>query len=303
MVLKQRKILHFTPSVLLNLALLIFVSSDSDIVSHYTNFVYKKCRDEARIPQNLVSSLLQELVKKSSETKFYETVMGDDTFSVSGVFQCRMDLTDDHCHTCILNAIPRLSCGSNFLARVQLKGCYLSLQPKPEPKPELDLVHEGGKINGRALVSTTFLQEDYLQHKKCGQRRARFHSWEEVLNAVFEAIVGCVMSSRDGHCVTKLEGVYAMGQCEGSLERCECGKCVNNAFQVARDECRGSDSGEIYLENCFVSFSDNESNEENDVAGGSAKSVAIVVGVGAALALLSAICYCIRSSTRKHDDW
>ncbi|KAI3757226.1 hypothetical protein L6452_04760 [Arctium lappa] len=303
MVSKRRKILHFTPLILVNLALLIFVSSNSDTVSLHTNFVYKKCRNETHLPQDLVSSLLEELVEKSSESKFYQTTTGDDAFAVSGVFRCRTDLTNDECHACILNAVPRLSCGSILLARVQLEGCYLSLQPEPE----LDPVPEGGRINSRALVSTTFVQKDYLQHKKCSGRRARFEGLEELRNTAFEATVGCVMSSRDGYCVTTHEGIYAMGQCEGSLGKCECGKCVDNAFQVARDECWGSDSGEVYLENCFVSFSDNESNvgdnssRGKNIGGGSAKLVAIVVGVGVALALLSAICYCIRSSTRKHD--
>ncbi|KAJ9545934.1 hypothetical protein OSB04_025641, partial [Centaurea solstitialis] len=311
MMSKQRKIVRFTPLILLNLSLLIFVSSNPDTVSHYTDFVYKKCRNETRLPENLVSSLLQELVEKSSESKFYQMTMGDNTFMVSGVFQCRMDLTNDQCHTCILTILPRLPCGSILLARVQLRGCYLSLQlePESEPEPELDPVpEEGGRINSRALASTTFVQKDYLQHKKCGLRRVGFEGLEEIMYAAFEAVIGCAMSGGDGHCVTTLEGIYAMGQCEGNLGKCECGKCVDSAFQVARDECWGSDSGEVYLENCFVSFSDDESNQgdrnfsrEHDIGGGSAKLVAIVVGVGVAIALLSTVCYCIRSSTRKRD--
>nr|GEW75226.1 Gnk2-like domain-containing protein [Tanacetum cinerariifolium] len=118
------------------------------------------------------------------------------------------------------------------------------------------------------------------------------------------------MSSGIGHCETTHEGMYAMGQCAGSLEECECGECASNAFQVAQDECWGSDSGEVYLENCFINFHDNQPNQGgrgssqgNSIGGGSGKVAAMVIGVGVALALLSTICYCIISSRKKRDDW
>ncbi|KAD4583992.1 hypothetical protein E3N88_21593 [Mikania micrantha] len=181
------------------------VSSNSDQVSRYTDFVYMKCRNETRLPQSLVSSLLQELVEKSTVSKFYQTSTGDDTFAVSGKFQCRHDLTINDCHDCIVKT-----------------------------------------------------------------------------------------------------GMYAMGQCVGSLEECECGACVSNAFQVAQDECWGSDSGEVYLQNCFISYSDYKPQEAGGnsyqgkgVGGGSAKIAALVVGAGVALGLLSTLCYCIKSSARK----
>ncbi|PWA47489.1 gnk2-like domain-containing protein [Artemisia annua] len=180
-------------------------------------------RNGTHIPKNLVSSLLQELVEKSKTSKFYQTSTGDDTFAVSGIFQCRGDLANENCHDCILNTITKLSCASGgSLARVQLKG--------------------------------------YFQHKKCGERRSWFEGLQEVRDAAFELVTKCVMSSHIGHCETTHEGMYGMGQCAGSLEECECGECVSNAFQVAQDECWGSDSGEVYLENCFINFRDNQPN-------------------------------------------
>ncbi|KAK9075073.1 hypothetical protein SSX86_003392 [Deinandra increscens subsp. villosa] len=300
MVSQPRKNLHFTPRILLEFTLLILVSSTIDPVSRYTDFVYKKCRTETHIPQTLVSSLLQELVEKSSKSKFYRITIGDDTFVASGKFQCRHELTVNDCHDCVVNTLTRLTCSSGSLARVQLKGCFLTLEPEPEPEPD------GEKIGNKDLI---VVQKDYLQHKECGEKK---YSWtaglEEVRDAVFETVVVCVTTSGIGYCDTRNEGIYAMGQCDWSLRACECGECVSNAFQVARDECSGSDSGEVYLENCFISFSDyqphvtrGDSSQGKGVGGGSAKVAAMVIGVGIALGLLSTLCYCIRSSRRKQE--
>ncbi|KAL4557489.1 hypothetical protein LXL04_035669 [Taraxacum kok-saghyz] len=293
MVSKQRKTIPFNPSILLNFTVLILVSSNSNTSSHYTDFVYKKCRNEAHLPQNLVSSLIQELVEKSAESKFYQTTTGDDTFAVSGMYQCRRDLTTNNCHDCIVNILPRLSCDLGLLARVQLKGCSISLEPEPD------------RIDNRVLIG---FQNNNLQHKKCGERRHVFDGLEEVKDAAFEVIARCVMSSGDRHCEMSHGWIHVVAQCDMIMEECQCGECVSNAFQVAQDECWESVSGEVYMENCFVNFSDDQPTEgggnfsqEHNIGGGSAKVVAMVVGIGVALALLSALCYCVRSSRRKHD--
>ncbi|CAI9301980.1 unnamed protein product [Lactuca saligna] len=300
MVPKQRKILHFTSTILLNFTLLILVSSNPDTTSHHTEFIYKKCQNVTHLPQKLASSLIQELVEKSSNSKFYQTTTGDDTFAISGAFECRHDLTNTDCNNCIVNTLPRLSCGSDFLSRVQLKGCYISLEPEPNiPDPE------GDRIDERVLIG---FQKDDLQHKKCGERRVGLEGLEEVRDAAFEAIARCIISSGDKHCEMSHEWMHVVAQCDMSLEGCQCGKCVSNAFQVAQDECLGSDSGEVYLTNCFISFSDDNGggnySQGRNIGGSSAKVVAMVVGIGVALALLFALCYCIRSSKRKRgDDW
>lgn len=248
--------LRFGLWILINATLLILVSTHLNTVSHYTEFVYKNCRNETRVPQNLVSSLLQELVEKSTKSKFYQTSTGDDKSAVSGMFQCRWDLTNDNCHDCVVNSITKLACTSGPLARIQLKGCYISLEPEVEPEPEPE--PEPQRIDKRVMIG---VRKDFLQHKKCGERRSWFEGLQGVRDVAFEIVAKCVMSSGIGHCDTTHEGMYVMGQCGGSLEECECGECVSNAFQVAQDECWGSDSGEVYLENCFVTFSDNQPNE------------------------------------------
>ncbi|XP_076911416.1 plasmodesmata-located protein 2-like [Bidens hawaiensis] len=248
------KPLYVTPWILLNfMLLLILTSSNSESISHYTDFVYKKCRNETHIPDTLVTSLVQELVEKSTKSKFYQTSTGDDIVTVSGKFQCNYDLNVDNCHDCIVNIVSRLKCSSSSLARVQLKGCFISLEPEPEPTPDQP-EHESVKANNRGL--NLIVRNDYLQHKKCGERRSWIEGLQEVRDAAFEMVAKCVTSSGVRYCEKRHEGMFAMGQCEGGLEVCECGECVSNAFQVAQDECWGSNSGEVYLENCFVSFSD-----------------------------------------------
>ncbi|KAI7733213.1 hypothetical protein M8C21_006177 [Ambrosia artemisiifolia] len=274
--------------------LLILVSSTSNPFSHYTDFVYEQCRNDTRIPPTLVSSLKQELVEKSIKSKFYQTSSGDDFVAISGKFQCRHDLTTDHCHDCIVKTVTKLTCLPGSLARVQLKGCFMSLEPEPEPEPD------GGRImiDNKGVVG---VRKDYLQHKKCGERRSWLEGLGEVRDVAFETVAKCVTSSRVGFCDERYEGMYVMGQCEGSLEGCECGECVGNAFQVAQDECWGSYSGEVYLENCFISFGDYQQHKGKGAGGGSGKVAAMVMGVVVAIGLLSTLFYCIKSSTRKQD--
>ncbi|XP_076954690.1 plasmodesmata-located protein 2-like [Bidens hawaiensis] len=248
------KPLHVTQWILLNFMLLLtLTSSNSESLLHYTDFVYKKCHNETHIPDTLVSSLVQELVEKSAKSKFYQTSTGDDLFVVSGKFQCNHDLTVVNCHDCIVNTVTILKCSSGSLARVQLKGCFISLEPEPEPGPDQP-EHESAKVDNKGL--NLIVREDYLQHKKCGERRPWIEGLQEVRDVAFETFAKCVTSSGVRYCENRHEGMYAMGQCLGSMEVCECGECVSNAFQVAQDKCWGSDLGEVYLENCFISFSD-----------------------------------------------
>jgi hypothetical protein len=105
-----------------------FAKSASD----YTTLVYKGCSKETFIDPNglysqTLSTLFGSLVSQSTKTKFFKTTSGSGQNSITGLFQCRGDLSNSACYSCV-NKLPILSnklCGKTIAARVQLLGCYL----------------------------------------------------------------------------------------------------------------------------------------------------------------------------------
>ncbi|XP_028107824.1 plasmodesmata-located protein 2-like [Camellia sinensis] len=99
-----------------------------------------------------------------------------------------------------------------------------------------------------------------LQHKTCSDSKADSSGLIELRDAAFAALESNVVSSANGFIDMIYESMHMVAQCGGNLEGCECGGCVNNAVQIAQDECGNSLSGEVYLDSCFISFSSNDNN-------------------------------------------
>ncbi|XP_045831289.1 plasmodesmata-located protein 2-like [Trifolium pratense] len=105
--------------------------SESSSSSDITTLVYKGCSKETFTDPNgaysqSLSALFGSLVSQSTKTKFYKTT-GNGQNSITGIFQCRGDLTNSDCYSCV-SKLPVLSdkiCGKTIAARVQLLGCYM----------------------------------------------------------------------------------------------------------------------------------------------------------------------------------
>ncbi|KAJ6434188.1 hypothetical protein OIU84_017823 [Salix udensis] len=80
-----------------------------------------------------------------------------------------------------------------------------------------------------------------------------------------------------------------MAQCQGDLRGCDCGECVSAAIQVAEEKCRRSVSGQVYLDECFMSYTfypdHGRQDPENESGFGknTGRTVAIVLGGAAVL--------------------
>lgn len=264
--------------------------------SDYATLVYKDCASEtftdptkSQLSQ-VLSSLFQEFVAHSSQSKFFKTVQGESETAISGLFQCRGDISDTECSSCV-NALLQMSntlCSQAMAARVQLSGCYAYYKA--------DDFHE---------------TSNSLLYKTCGDqsKAAAADGFAELRNAAFAALINGVLQG-NGFYATSYESVQVMAQCEGDLGRCECGQCVSNAEQIASEECGGSVSGEIYLEKCFLSYTfypdgiPSNSHPENQGGNnnGSGKKAAIVVGAAAALFFGFIFLLCLRSWGKKDDD-
>lgn len=93
-----------------------------------------------------------------------------------------------------------------------------------------------------------------LLHKTCGPESSQGSGLGAMRDAALLALEDSVVE-QGGFCKVKFELVQAVAQCEGEVEACECGLCVNKAVELAQEECGGSVSAEIYLEKCFLSYS------------------------------------------------
>lgn len=206
--------------------------------SDYTTLVYKGCSKETFTDPNGVysqslSALFGSLVSQSTKTKFYKSTSGNGQNSITGLFQCRGDLTNSDCYNCV-SRLPVLSdklCGKTIAARVQLLGCYLLYE----------VAGFSSQISGMQML-----------YKTCGA--ANSAAATEKRDTAFSVMENGVVSGH-GFYTTSYQSLYVLGQCEGDVGDSDCGQCVKNAVQRAQVECGSSISGQVFLHKCFISYS------------------------------------------------
>ncbi|KAF8007212.1 hypothetical protein BT93_K1267 [Corymbia citriodora subsp. variegata] len=220
--------------------LLLWLSfSPAELSSDYTNLVFKGCAQQ-KVPdptdafaQNL-KSLLSTLTSQASQKTFYSTAVGDGATAVSGLFQCRGDLTAAQCGDCVGKTpdLARKLCGGTVAAaRVQLKGCYLNYRISGfQEAPDTDVVY-----------------------KVCGSEK------DGGFGAKRKAAFGMVESGvveGGGFYTGSYGNVYVLGQCEGdALIGGDCEGCVKRALERVEADCGEAISGQVYMNKCYVSFS------------------------------------------------
>ncbi|POO02916.1 Gnk2-like domain containing protein [Trema orientale] len=265
------------------------------------SLVFKTCSDRKILTSRhqshsqAFSSLLQELVSQSSKSKFFKTTQLsdlDDQTAISGLFQCREDISNETCRNCV-ETLPEMAtnlCKTASSARVQLKECYIRYEPE-------DMLLEKYYSHNELV----------LLHKTCGAESNHVDGFEEMRSAAFSALEDAVVEE-GGFCKTNYQLVQAMAQCEGEMEACECGECVNKAAEIAQEECGNAVSAEIYLDTCFLSYSyypqgipvDRENRGKSNSNNG--RTLAIVLGGAAALCFGFIFMLFIKSWTKKDDD-
>ncbi|KAL1546623.1 plasmodesmata-located protein 2-like [Salvia divinorum] len=222
-------------------SLLVIALSLSSILTSSTDYsalIFKGCADQTFQNSNAIytgalRTLLDALISQSSATKFYKTTSGDGTpAAVSGLFQCRGDISNSDCSSCVRKA-PSLAqklCGQAIAARVQLHGCYLRYE-----------------ISGFRQASGV-----ELLYKLCGSTRASGGGFGDRLDPALGEIVKGVGSG--GFYAGAYESVYVMGQCEGDLSSADCVSCAKTAIDKAKSECGGAISAQLYLQACYISY-------------------------------------------------
>ncbi|XP_051143553.1 plasmodesmata-located protein 2-like [Andrographis paniculata] len=263
--------------LLLPLAL-FFVSEYGD-ASDYTDLVFKGCADQ-KFPnsngyyERAREILFDSLISRSFSSRFYNTTSGDGATAINGLFQCRGDLTGGDCGKCVEKArsmAPKL-CGEAMAARVQLNGCYL--------RYEISWFRPASEATE-------------LLYKVCDSTRGSNTGFQESLDAALGEIPKGVGG---GFYEGGYQSVYTLGQCEGDLGSGDCVNCVKAAIEKAKSECAGSVSAQVYLQECYISYTYHPNGASDDQRSlsssgwGTEKTIAVVlgglVGVGLVLACL-----------------
>ncbi|KAD3068544.1 hypothetical protein E3N88_36424 [Mikania micrantha] len=297
---------------LLLLLFLLHCSSASDL----TNLIYKGCANQNfqnPIATENLKSLYTTLVSQSSNVNFYKSTSGGNdqsTTSITGLYQCRGDLSNTDCNTCVKKlpeTIQRVCNRDTIAARAQLVGCYMRYE-----------------VYGFQQVPATD-----LLYKQCGSRRVSESGFDERLEAALSLIPKGVLAGK-GYYAGGYQSVYVLGQCEGDLGGGECVNCVRSAAEIGRSECRSSISGHIFLQQCYISYTyypdgvpgagegggdvggvetgaaEIEGDDEGGGGGGgrnnTQKAVAIVFGGLAALGLVVAFLLVLKSAFKKKKD-
>ncbi|XAR61052.1 hypothetical protein NMG60_11034635 [Bertholletia excelsa] len=276
----------FTPFCFAALFLLFIVASSSD----YNTLVFKGCaeqkfQDPTGVYSQTLKTLFDTLKSQSSAAKFYNTTAGNGESAIIGLFQCRGDLSSDDCRRCV-GKLPDMSqrlCGQTVAARVQLTGCYLRYE-----------------VAGFRQVPAT-----ELLYKVCGSNQASGSGFEDRLGAALEEVEKGVQNG-SGFYAGGFESVYVMGQCEGDLGSGDCGDCVKSAVEKAKSECGASISGQIYLLQCYISYTYYPNGVPNkstpgETGHGTQKTVAIVVGGVAGFGLGISFLLFMKSAFKKRD--
>ncbi|XP_020968300.1 cysteine-rich repeat secretory protein 3 isoform X1 [Arachis ipaensis] len=211
----------------------------SESASDYTTLVYKGCSKDTFTDPNGVysqalSSLFGSLVAQSTKTKFFKATSGSGQSTMTGIFQCRGDLSTSDCYNCV-SRLPVLSdklCGKTIAARIQLLGCYMLYE----------VAGFSEQVSGMQML-----------FKACGATTRSNGGFEVKRDTAFSVMENGVVSAH-GFYATSYQGLYVMGQCEGDVGDSDCGECVKNAVQKAEVECGSSTSAQVYLHKCFISY-------------------------------------------------
>ncbi|KAI3741988.1 hypothetical protein L1987_59667 [Smallanthus sonchifolius] len=222
------------------LPIILLLCCSSSAAFDLTNLIYKGCANQNLqnpIASENLKSLYTALVSQSSTTNFYKTTSGGNdqsTTSITGLYQCRSDLSNTDCNACVKklpDTIQRVCNRDTIAARAQLVGCYMRYE-----------------VVGFQQVPAT-----ELLYKQCSSRQVSGSGFDERLEAALSLIPKGVSNGK-GYYAGVYQLVYVLGQCEGDLGGGECVSCVKSAAEVGRNECQTSISGHIYLQQCYISY-------------------------------------------------
>ncbi|KAG5125030.1 hypothetical protein JHK82_031767 [Glycine max] len=290
-------------------SLLIFFSSVLSARGYPSRahiFIYAVCSQEKYQPnspfEGNLNSFLSSVVSSSSDITYNSFAVGNGSLtpqegSVYGLYQCRGDLHPIDCSKCVGRLVNQIGlvCPYALGASLQLEGCLVRYE-------------HAGDFLGKLDTS--------LRYKKCSKAATSdvefFHRRDDVL---------ADLQTANGFRVSSSGIVEGFAQCLGDLSVSDCSSCIADAVGKLKSLCGSAAAADLFLGQCYARYwasgyyhesggrsmnsyaindpfvekrSENEEEAEvltnyssnNDQVG---KSVAIIVGVFAGLAVLVVI--------------
>ncbi|OIW05067.1 hypothetical protein TanjilG_02774 [Lupinus angustifolius] len=265
--------------------------------SDTTSLIYKGCADQklpdpSRTFSHTLNSLFSSLLSQASLKNFAAATSGDGA-TVTGLYQCRGDLSNTDCYNCVRKVTDMVGklCDADVAAvRVQLSGCYLRYE----------------------MVGFKQVPQTQLLYKLCGSKKVNNGvGFDEKRDTAFGMVENGVKSGSNMFYTGSYESLYVLGQCEGDLGNDDCGDCVSSAEQQAKTLCGDSISAQVYLHGCYISYSfypnrvpttTTSSSSGSESVGGhqhTNRTVALAVGGFAALGFLIVFMLFLKSALKK----
>ncbi|KZV21202.1 cysteine-rich repeat secretory protein 3-like [Dorcoceras hygrometricum] len=285
-------------SLFLSILAILRLAPPSSSATDYTTLVYKGCakqplQDPTGVYSQALSSLFGTLIAQSSKSRFYKTTAGSSQTTITGLFQCRGDLSNVDCYSCV-SRLPTLIdklCGKPIAARIHLFGCYMLYE-----------VSGFTQISGMEML-----------YKSCGGTNVGGAGFEERRDTALNSLENGMGSSVNGYYATSYDSVFVLGQCEGDVGNSDCVECVKQAVQRAQVECGSAISAQVYLHKCYISYSyypngvprtpssASDTSPSSSSGSNTGKTVAIIVGGAAGVGFLVIFMLFARGLFKKKD--
>ncbi|KAL6128962.1 hypothetical protein ACLB2K_072315 [Fragaria x ananassa] len=275
--------------IALRISSLFFLFSSLNTIHGYPIkayiFIYAGCSQEKYQPNSPVeanlNSFLTSVVSSSSQASYNAFSIGNGTSTspegaIYGLYQCRGDLKIFDCSKCIESAVNQITlvCPYSYGASLQLQGCYVRFEH----------VEFLGKL------------DTSLRYKKCSKSVNEdvefFRRRDDVL---------ADLQGTSGFRVSSSGLVEGFAQCLGDLSQNDCSSCVADAVGKLKSLCGSAAAVDVFLAQCYAMYwasgyyDISDSSNEDQVG----KTVAIIVGVIAGLAILIVVLSVCRKTMGK----
>ncbi|MED6180515.1 hypothetical protein PIB30_011032 [Stylosanthes scabra] len=255
------------------------------------SFVFGGCSQIKFMPgspyENSVNSLLTSLINSATFTNYNNftiqpTTPSSNTATLYGLYQCRGDLSNERCSRCVERAVTQLGtlCLDACGGALQLDGCFVKYD------------------------NVTFLgvEDKTAVTKKCGPSIG----FTSDAMASRDDVLANLEASDKTYRKTGSGNVVGVAQCTGDLSPSECQDCVSTAIERLKMECGASTWGDMYLAKCYAryseggSYSRNTNDDSNHNDDEIEKTLAILIGLIAGVALIIVFLSFLSKVCEKH---
>ncbi|GAB4828732.1 hypothetical protein Ancab_018400 [Ancistrocladus abbreviatus] len=202
------------------------------------SFVYGGCSQLKYAPNSQyetnVNSLLTSLVNSAMYTSFNKfTIGGGSSDVVYGLFQCRPDLRQSDCSSCVAHSVSQLGvlCVNTCGGALQLDGCFV-------------------KYDNSSFLG---VEDKTVVVKKCGPSIG--YESEELTRR--DEVLSYLASGSELFRVGASGDVRGVAECVGDLSAGQCQDCLSAAIGRLRSDCANAmaGSGDVFLVKCYARYS------------------------------------------------